>query len=124
MEIIFVIGRILFAAIFINSGYDHIAKAKDMSAYAKSGGLPAAGFFTILSGIMIFVGGLMIIFDFYMFYGALLIVLFLLPTAVLMHAFWKVQDAGMRAMQRAQFMKNISLAGAALMVMYFTYGVR
>ncbi len=123
MEIIYVIGRILFAGLFISSGYGHIAKVKDMSGYAKSMGVPAAGFMTVLTGIMILVGGLMIIFNFEMFYGALLILLFLLPTSFMMHAFWKLKDPGMKQMQQIMFMKNISLAGAALMLMYFTYGL-
>ncbi|MFZ1081525.1 MAG: DoxX family protein [Candidatus Kryptoniota bacterium] len=123
MEIIYVIGRILFAAIFISGGYGHITKVKAMSGYAKSMGVPAAEFMTILTGIMILVGGLSVIFDFYIFYGALLIFLFLVPTAFMMHAFWKVEDPGMKGVQQAMFMKNISLAGAALMVMYFNYGI-
>ncbi len=123
MEIIYVIGRILFAAIFVSSGVTHITKAKMMGGYAKSMGVPAAEFMTVLTGIMILVGGIMVIFNFEMFYGALLIFLFLVPTAFMMHAFWKVQDAGMKGVQQAMFMKNISLAGAALMIMYFTYGI-
>ncbi len=122
MEVIYVIGRILFAAIFIMSAYGHLTKVKDMSGYAKSMGVPAAAFMTILTGIMILVGGIMVIFNFEIFYGALLIFLFLLPTSFMMHAFWKVQDAGMKQVQQAMFMKNLSMAGAALMIMYFTYG--
>ncbi|MGO9480449.1 MAG: DoxX family protein [Candidatus Kryptoniota bacterium] len=122
MEIVYVIGRILYAAIFVSSGYGHIAKVKAMSGYAKSIGVPAAEFMTLLSGIMILVGGLSVVFNFYIFYGALLIFLFLIPTSFMMHAFWKVQDAGMKQVQQAMFMKNISMAGAALMIMFFTYG--
>jgi len=122
MEVIYVIGRILFAAIFVSGGYNHLTKAKDMGGYAKSMGVPAAEFMTILSGIMILLGGLSVIFDFEMFYGALLIFLFLVPTSFMMHAFWKVQDAGMKQVQQVMFMKNMSMAGAALMIMYFTYG--
>jgi len=124
MEIIYFIGRVLFAALFLSSGYGHLTKVKQMGGYAKSMGVPAAEFMTIITGIMIVVGGIMVVFNFEIFYGALLIFLFLVPTAFLMHAFWKIQDAGMKAMQQIQFMKNLSLAGAALMIMYFTYGAR
>lgn len=116
-------GRVLFVLIFIISGYRHVANVKPMSAYAKSMGLPAAGFFTVLSGIMIFVGGVMILLEIEMFWGALLILLFLLPAAFIMHAFWKVEDPAMKAAQEAQFMKNISLSGAALMIMFFSHAV-
>jgi len=123
MEIIYFIGRILFAAIFVSGGYGHLTKSKDMGAYAKSMGVPAAQPMTIVTGIMILAGGILVIFDFYMFYGALLIFLFLIPTSFMMHAFWKLQDPGMKQVQQIMFMKNMSMAGAALMIMYFTYGV-
>ncbi len=123
MEIIYVIGRILFAAVFISSGYGHIAKVKSMGGYAKSMGVPAPEFMTILTGIMIVVGGILVILNLYIFYGALLIFLFLIPTSFKMHAFWKLQDAQMKQIQQIMFMKNMSMAGAALMLMYFTYGL-
>ncbi len=123
MQIIFLLGRLMYAALFIESGIGHVTKTKQMGAYAKSNGVPAAEFMTFLTGIMILVGAISVIFDFMIFYGALLILLFLVPTAFMMHAFWKVQDPGMRQMQHIQFMKNISLAGAALMIMFFSSGV-
>jgi len=123
MEIIYVIGRILFAAIFISGGYKHLTKSKEMGGYAKSMRVPAGEFMTIVTGIMILAGGIMVIFDFEMFYGALLIFLFLVPTSFMMHAFWKVADANMKQVQQIMFMKNMSIAGAALMLMYFTYGL-
>jgi putative oxidoreductase len=122
MGIVYFIGRLLFAALFVSGGYGHLTKAKSTAEYAKSMGVPAPEFMTILTGIMILVGGIFVIFNFELFYGALLIFLFLVPTAFMMHAFWKVQEPAMKAAQQAQFMKNIALAGAALMVMYFAYG--
>ena len=121
--VIYAIGRILFSAIFVESGFKHITKAKAMGGYAKSMGVPAAEFMTVLTGIMVLVGGTLVIFNFDTFYGSLLIFLFLVPTAFMMHAFWRVNDDGMKQVQRAMFMKNISIAGAALMIMCYTYGV-
>lgn len=124
MSILYLIGRILYAAIFISGGYGHITKSKDMSAYAKSMGVPAAELLTVVSGIMMLVGGIMVVFNFLLFYGALLILLFLLPTTLMMHAFWKVQDAMMKQTQQIMFMKNASMAGAALMIMYFAHALQ
>ncbi len=119
MVILYFIGRVLYAAIFISSGYNHITKSKFLSGYAKSMGVPAAELLTVVSGIMILVGGILIISNFLLFYGALLIFLFLLPTTLMMHAFWKVKDATMKQTQQIMFMKNASMAGAALMIMCF-----
>ncbi len=123
MEAVFVIGRLLFAALFLSSAFGHLTKTKQMGAYAKSMGVPAAELMTFFTGLMLLVGGLSVLFNFDIFYGSLLLVLFLVPTAFMMHAFWKVTDAGMKQVQQVMFMKNISLAGAALMIMYYSYGL-
>lgn len=33
-----------------------------------------------------------------------------------MHAYWKIDDPQMRAMQEAQFWKNVSLGGASILL--------
>jgi hypothetical protein len=50
--------------------------------------------------------------------GALLILAFLLPVAFFMHAFWKETDEQAKANQMAHFMKNMAMAGAALVILY------
>ncbi|MGH3451474.1 MAG: DoxX family protein, partial [Haloechinothrix sp.] len=67
------------------------------------------------------VGALMVLLGIWADLGALLLVLFLVPTAVLMHGFWKETGAEARQMEMIQFMKDMSLAGAALML--FAYFV-
>src|SRR5512135_2425502 len=112
MEAIVLIGRILLSVIFINSGIAHLTKTNGMAQYGASQGLPAAKFFVIVSGLMILAGGLMVLVGFEGKIGALLIFLFLVPTAFIMHRFWGVPDAMMAATQQSHFMKNIALAGA------------
>ncbi len=48
--------------------------------------------------------------------GALLLFIFVIPTAFIMHAYWKVEDPEMRQGQMVNFQKNIALGGAALML--------
>jgi uncharacterized membrane protein YphA (DoxX/SURF4 family) len=50
--------------------------------------------------------------------GSLLLVGFLLPVAFYMHAFWRETDQQMKANQMAHFLKNIGLAGGALVLFY------
>src|SRR5438094_4671049 len=61
MEAVFLIGRILFAAMFINSGIAHLTKLTPMSQYAASQKLPAPKLAVALSGLMILAGGLSIL---------------------------------------------------------------
>ena len=116
MSAILLIGRILFALLFINSGINHFTKLEAMTGYAQYKKVPAAKLSVIVSGLMILVGGLYIAFGVYADLGALLIALFLLPAAFMMHAFWKETDATAKQNESIGFFKDLSLAGAALII--------
>ncbi len=116
MDVVLVIGRVLFALIFINSGIAHLTKLEAMTGYAKYKKVPAAKLSVIVSGLMILVGGLYIALGVYADLGALLIALFLIPAAVLMHAFWKETDATAKQNESIGFFKDIAMAGAALII--------
>jgi uncharacterized membrane protein YphA (DoxX/SURF4 family) len=88
-----------------------------MGGYAASKGIPQPKLATLASGVLIIVGGLMVLLGVYLDLGALLLVIFLVPTAVLMHAFWKETDAQSKQMEQVSFMKDIALAGAALLIL-------
>src|SRR5437867_11197203 len=83
MEAVFLIGRILFAAMFINSGIAHLTKLAPMSQYAASQKVPAPKLAVAFSGLMILAGGLSILLGVAPQAGALLLTLFLIPSAVL-----------------------------------------
>jgi uncharacterized membrane protein YphA (DoxX/SURF4 family) len=116
MEIVLIIGRVLFALLFISSGVSHLTKLEAMTGYAQYKKVPAAKFSVLLSGLMILLGGLYIAFGIYADLGALLIAVFLIPTAFIMHAFWKETDATAKQTESIGFFKDLSLAGAALII--------
>jgi len=116
MNAVLIIGRILFALIFINSGIMHLIKLDAMAGYATYKKVPAAKLSVAVSGLMILIGGLYVALGIYADLGALLIALFLIPTAFLMHAFWKESDATAKQNEMNNFFKNLSIAGAALII--------
>ena len=116
MDVVLVIGRVLFALLFINSGIAHLTKLEAMTGYAKYKKIPAAKLGVIVSGLMILIGGLYVALGIYADLGALLIALFLIPTSFLMHAFWKETDATAKQNESIGFFKNLSMAGAALII--------
>lgn len=114
MDIIVLIGRVFFSMMFLSAGMTvQLAKRKMMAQYAASQGVPMAALVP-LSGLLIIVGGLMVLLGIWADLGALFLVLFLVPTAFFMHAFWKSEDANEKANQMAHFMKNLVMAGGAL----------
>lgn len=72
----------------------------------------------VVSGLMLLVGGLSVLFNSYPFIGMLLIVLFLIPTTFIMHAFWKAQDPIQKMNERISFFKNLALIGLLLMLIF------
>jgi uncharacterized membrane protein YphA (DoxX/SURF4 family) len=116
MEILLLVGRLFFALLFIGSGIGHLRQTAAMAGYASSKGVPAAKAATIISGLMILLGAAYIALGFYADLGALLIFLFLVPTAFLMHPYWK--DAMTKMNEMIAFNKDIALAGAALAFFY------
>ena len=111
-----VLGRIMFSGIFLLGGINHFVQYQQMVDDALSNNVPAAEVLVPLTGGMILLGGLSLLLGLQARLGAWLLVLFLIPTAFLMHHFWDVTDPQMAGIQMAHFMKNISLAGAALLL--------
>ncbi|MEY4104674.1 MAG: hypothetical protein RLZZ478_37, partial [Actinomycetota bacterium] len=52
MDIVLVIGRVLFALLFISSGLAHFAQRDAMTGYAQFKKVPAAKFSVLLSGLV------------------------------------------------------------------------
>ena len=116
MDVVALIGRILFVGLFLGSGYGHLAQTEMMAGYAASKGVPAAKLATQASGVLLIVGALMVLLGIWADLGALLLVVFLIPTALLMHAFWKETDAQAKQLEMISFQKDMALAGASLLI--------
>lgn len=119
MDVLVLIGRVFFGMLFVGSAVAHLTKTNDMASYAESRGVPMAKVAVASSGVLILVGGLMMVLGVWADLGALLLVVFLVPTAVLMHAFWKESDEQTKYIEQVQFMKDMAMAGAALMLFAF-----
>lgn len=119
MDVVFVIGRVLFALMFVRSGLGHF-QAKDMMAgYAKAKNVPSPETAVLLSGAMIILGGLMIALGLWADLGAILLILFLIPTAFVMHAYWQESDPQAAAQESIQFYKDLALLGGAVIIFWF-----
>lgn len=116
MEALLFISRILFSLIFLLSGINHFKNVEGMTAYTKSRGVPAARFAVLGAGFVLMVGGITLLTGYWVDLGALLIFMFLIPTALLMHPYWRESDAMVRMNEQIAFLKDLSLAGGALAI--------
>lgn len=120
MKYLVLLGRILYSAIFLMSGPGHFTQKS--IGYAAAQGVPLASLAVPFSGALAIIGGLSILLGYKAKYGAWLLVLFLVPVTFMMHRFWGVADPMMAMMQQVNFMKNIAMLGAALLIAYLGTG--
>ena len=116
MDIVLIVGRVLFSLLFIASGVAHLTKLEAMTGYAQYKKVPAAKLSVIVTGLMLIIGGLYVALGIYADLGALLLTIFLLLSAFKMHDFWNVTDAQAKQSEMTSFMKNLALAGASLII--------
>jgi len=114
MDVLVLIARIVFAYLFLGSPIGHLTQSKAMAGYAASRKVPSPQLAVLASGVLILLGGLMVLLGVWGDLGALFLIVFLIPTAFLMHGFWKETDAQAKQMEMVSFNKDIALAGGAL----------
>ncbi|MDE3170054.1 MAG: DoxX family protein [Acidobacteriota bacterium] len=117
---IVLLGRILFSIVFVLSSIDHF-DGHDL-AYATAAHIPLASIAVPIAGVMILVGGLSVLFGYRAKLGALLIIIFLIPVTPMMHNFWAVTDPRMHEVHEVNFLKNLSMLGAAFLMTQFGAG--
>ncbi|MEU6890794.1 DoxX family membrane protein [Streptomyces sp. NPDC046557] len=122
MDVLVLIGRLLFVALFTASAVGHLTKTKAMAGYTASRGLPFPVAATLGSGLVMLVGSVSVGVGLWADLGALLLAAFSFAAALLMHGFWKEQEPQARQMEQIQFSKDMALGGAALvMFAFFAY---
>lgn len=119
MEWVLLLGRVLFGGFFVMGGVMHFMKLKDMTEYARMKGAPTPQMSTIITGMVIMLAGLGVVFGVYQAWSLLAIAAFLVVITPIMHAFWKVSDPNMRMVEMQMFLKNVALLGAALALYAF-----
>lgn len=117
---ILLLGRICFSAIFLIKSLEHFSNAKIQEAMSL--GVPMPSLLVPLSGIVALLGGLSILLGYKARIGAWLLVIFLIPTTLVMHRYWEFKDLYHGMMHEYCFMKNLSMLGAALIITYFGSG--
>ena len=121
VDVLVLIGRILFSGIFLTSALAHFTAGEQLTQYAQAKNVPQPRAAVFVGGLLLLTGGLSVLFGVWADLGALLLVIFLVPTAILIHGFWREREEA-RASEQNQFFKDIGLAGAALMLLaLFSY---
>jgi len=117
MIYLFVLGRILLGGYFIMNGYNHFKNLKMLTGYAQLKKVPMPKIAVLVTGLMMFLGGLGILLGIYVQLSVFLLSLFLIGTLIKMHRYWEVTDPMARMGEYVNFYKNLGLLGAILMLL-------
>lgn len=120
MNFFLLLGRVLYSLIFILSSFGHFTAGS--IAYAAAQGVPMPSILVPFSGILALLGGLSVLLGYKARWGAWLLVIFLIPVTFMMHAFWTASDPSAAMILKIMFMKNLSMLGAAFLIIYFGSG--
>lgn len=107
------LGRLALGAIFLLSGLGKLADLQGTAAYMRSAHMPAVPLFLAGAIALEILGGLSVISGFKARWGALALIVFLVPTTLIFHGFWAYQGME-RQMQMINFLKNLSIGGGLL----------
>jgi putative oxidoreductase len=110
-------GRILFVIYFILMGSSHLLNFKEHSALLRRKGVPLPAAATILTVVMMVGGSALILFNWHRPFGAALLFGIIFPAPFFLHHFWNETESYSRLSEFAHFIKDISLAGAALVLL-------
>lgn len=80
--------------------------------------IPHTPFLLILAAVFEGLGGLLIFLGIKVRFGAFLLLLFIVPTTILLHAFWMVPPSE-RELQMIMFLKNVSIIGGLLLLLAY-----
>ena len=121
MTTLFLIGRIVFGLYWLKNAYNHLFRSSGLVGYTQAtAGIKSAGlakFAVFATGLLLAVGGLTIIAGAWVRLGILCLVIFLLGTSFVMHAYWKEKDPMAKMGANINFWKNIALLAALLMML-------
>lgn len=107
-------GRIVVSLFFFFSASFHLFQGAQAEGYAKSVGFPWPKLAGWPSGLYLLAAATSISAGIWPDLGALLIGLWVIPTALWFHAFWKVEDQMQRMTQMQLFWRNVTFLGMAI----------
>jgi uncharacterized membrane protein YphA (DoxX/SURF4 family) len=117
---VLLLGRILFSLVFLGSGIGHLTQTEGSAQYAAYKKVPSAKLAVQVSGVLMILGAAAVILGIWMDLAGLLLAILVLVMGFMMHRFWEETDAQTKQVEMAQFMKNVSIAGAGLIISTFS----
>ena len=104
------VGRVLLAAIFLWSAVSQIRDFEEVASRMGQQGIPIPGLFLVGGIICLLLGSIAVILGVKARWGAVLLILFMIPTTVIFHPPTGTDE------DFIQFMKNLALIGGLCLI--------
>jgi putative oxidoreductase len=115
--LVMVLGRVLLSAIFLMSVVgNNIPNFNKVAGMMEVAGIPAPQFMLMGAIVFLIAGSVSVILGYKARIGATLLLVFLVLATYYFHHFWSTEDPHAKQEQMTQFLKNLSMMGAMLMV--------
>ena len=112
------VGRVFFVLYFVLMGSSHLLNFREHSALLQRKGVPLPKAATLLTVFMMVGGGVLVLFDWHRWIGLTMLFGIIFPAPFFLHHFWNETESYSRLSEFAHFIKDISLAGAALLLLH------
>lgn len=103
-------GRIFLAHIFLVSAAMKIIGPAGSQQYMAGYGIPGTRFFLVAAIVFELVGGLSVLLGYWSRIGAIVLLVFLIPTTIIFHTDFSIR------LQMIMFMKNLTIMGGLFTV--------
>lgn len=115
------IGRICISGIFFVSGFAKLVALSGTVEQMAAAGIPQARTFAVIAAAAEILGAAAIMFGLLTRVGALGLIIYLIPTTLVFHAFWNY-TGGAQQMQLVNFLKNLAIGGGLAMLVAYGAG--
>lgn len=115
------LGRICLSLIFLAASFHVITNWNSTIVLMEKAGMSNTQLFLIAGTALMVIGGLSLLIGYKTRIGALLLIVFLVPTTLVMHNFWMATDLD-RDLQSIMFFKNVAILGGLLYVLAYGCG--
>lgn len=117
--IVLLVGRTVFCALFLVAAVGNFTRGQMMISQARSKKMPLAGLAGWPAGVYQVVASVSVAAGIWPDIGAILMGIYVIPTALYIHNYWTVEDPVQRQQQSFGFYRNVSLLGGS--VFLFAY---
>lgn len=121
-SLLMLLGRVGLSAIFLLAGTHKLMNFELYHKLLNDKGFQYIPVLIVVAAIIEILGSISLLLGWKTRWGALLLVLFLIPTTVIFHNFWDYAEPALRDLQMNMFFKNLAILGGLLYVLSFSAG--